>query len=407
MSQTDHIDPVHTESLSLREFTIMLASLIATVAFSIDAMLPALPEIARTMSPGDVNKAQLVLTSFVFGMGAGTLFVGPISDAIGRKMTILYGVGIYMIGSFIAAHAQSLEMLLISRFIQGLGAASPRIIPMAMVRDKYAGREMAKVTSIIMMIFIIVPAMAPSIGAVIIDIAGWRGVFYAFILFGTIGVTWMFLRQPETLTADKRRPLQFARLWNGVKEVLSDRQVLLYIVIITLGFGQMFAALSSAQQLYETYGVTDNFPKWFAGGALLAGAASFLNSRIVVRYGMRRIVIASYLMQVIASILVLGLMFAGMPQSGWGFAVFFLWFVSIFSMAGLTFGNLNALAMQKMGHMAGLAASIITAISTVGSVMLAAPVGLAFNGTALPLAFTTLTCSAVAYVLMRGTLKEE
>ncbi|WP_406870412.1 multidrug effflux MFS transporter [Thioclava sp. 'Guangxiensis'] len=403
MTHLDHSVAQTARTLSLREFTVMLASLIATVAFSIDAMLPALGDIAAALTPEDVNRAQLVLTSFVFGIGAGTFFVGPISDAFGRRITIAGGIVVYIIGALIAASAQTLEALLFARFIQGLGAAAPRLVPMALVRDMYAGREMAQVTSIIMMIFIIVPALAPSIGAVIIAFSEWRAIFYVFCVFGLIGVSWLFLRQPETLPPERRRPLKFKPLLAGAVEVISDSQVRLFIIIMTLGFAQMFSAVSSAEQLYKAYGVTDRFPLWFALGALMAGSFSFINSRLVVRLGMRRIVSVAYRVQVVISLVMLGLELSGMPQSGWGFAVFFLYFVSVFAMAGITFGNLNALAMQNMGHLAGMAASVITALSTLGSVLIAAPVGLAFNGTVMPLVIATCLCSGIAAILMTRT----
>lgn len=389
--------------LPLPEFVAMLASLTATVAFSIDAMLPALPQIAADLSPGDINRAQLVLTSFVLGMGLGTFFAGPISDAVGRRRTIFIGIAIYMLGAVAAIVSHSLEMLLIARFVQGIGAAGPRIVPMALVRDLYAGREMAKITSFIMMLFILVPAVAPSVGGVIIGFAGWHGVFGAFVVFGLIGASWVALRQPETLPPDRRRPLRLAPLVAGARDVLSDRDVRLYIVVMTLGFGQMFALLSSSQQLFAAHGVTESFPKWFALMALLAGLGTVFNARFVMRLGMRAIVKGAYLAQIGISAGVLGLILAGAVSGPGGFPVFFLYATSVFAMAGLTFGNLNALAMQKLGHVAGMAASVVTALSTVGAVLIAAPVGLAFNGTALPVAIASLICSALAWALIRRT----
>lgn len=389
--------------LSLPEFTAMLASLTATVAFSIDAMLPALPQIAADLAPDAVNSAQLVLTVFVLGMGMGTFVVGPISDALGRKRTISIGIGIYILGAILATQAGSLEALLAARFVQGLGAAGPRIVPMALVRDLYSGREMARVTSFIMMIFILVPAVAPSVGAVIIAGAGWRGVFWAFVLFGLAGLAWVNLRQPETLPPARRRPLVARTLIAGAREVLADREVRLYTLVMTLGFGQMFALLSSSQQLFAAHGVTDSFPMWFAVMALLAGSASVLNARFVMRLGMRRIVSWAYLMQIGASVVMLGAVLLGLPQGFAGFAAVFPWSVSVFFMAGITFGNLNALALQKMGHLAGMAASVVTALSTVGAVLIAAPVGLMFSGSALPIVAATLICSVLAALLMRRT----
>ncbi len=387
--------------LSLPEFTAMLAALTATVAFSIDAMLPALPQIAQTLSPGDINRAQLVLTAFVLGMGLGTFLIGPISDALGRKRTLAGGIVVYILGALLATQAQSLEALLAARVLQGLGASAPRIVPMALVRDLYAGREMAKVTSFIMMIFILVPALAPSIGAVIIGFAGWRGVFFAFVLFGLLGMSWVALRQPETLRPENRRPLRLAPLYAGAREVLASREVRLYTVVMTLGFGQMFALLSSSQQLFAAYGVSESFPKWFAAMALLAGSGSVLNARFVMRLGMRRIVSMAYWMQVVVAGALIVLLALGLTQGGFGFAAIFLWAVSLFFMAGVTFGNLNALAMQSMGHLAGMTASVVSALSTFGAVLIAAPVGLMFNGTAWPVVGAALICSLIAALLMR------
>jgi DHA1 family bicyclomycin/chloramphenicol resistance-like MFS transporter len=388
------------------EFTAMLAALIATVAFSIDAMLPALPEIAATLSPDNVNRAQLVLTSFVAGMGVGTFFVGPISDAFGRRPTIVGGIAIYMAGAVWAVYAQSLEVLLLARFVQGLGASGARIVPMALVRDLYSGREMARVTSFIMMLFILVPAIAPSIGAVIIAFSSWHGVFWAFVVFGLIGASWLMIRQPETLPPERRRPLHLGTLSKAVIEVLRDTDVRIYIVVLALGFGQMFALLSSAQQLFAAHGVGDTFPGWFAAMALLAGTGTIFNAKFVMKLGMRKIATGAYLMQIVASGVMLVLTLSGVTEGAPGFPFIFFWSVTVFFMAGVTFGNLNALAMQKMGHIAGLAASVITAISTVGAVVIAAPVGLLFDGSAKPIVLATLACSALAYVLMTRTQDE-
>ncbi len=395
--------PERRRALSMPELVVMLASLVAIVAFSIDAMLPALPDIAQQLSPDAINAAQLVVTSFVLGMGIGTLFAGPLSDAFGRKRTITGGVAIYMIGALIAAQAQSLELLLIARLLQGFGAAAPRIVVMALVRDLFAGREMARITSFIMMIFILVPAMAPSIGAVMISFSGWRGVFWAFIIFGVIGVIWLNIRQPETLSPENRRPLSISKLRDATREILANSDVRLYILTMTLGLGQMFALLSSSQQLYAAHGVTDTFPLWYAGGALLAGTGSIFNARYVMRLGMRKIVKGSYMMQIIVSCGVLVLVGLGLTDGAKGIPIIFIYSVTVFWMAGVTFGNLNALTLEKMGHIAGLAASVITAVSTVGAVAIAAPVGLVFNGTALPIVIATFVCSALAWFLIRKT----
>lgn len=389
--------------LPLPEFVAMLAFLFATVAFSIDAMLPALPEIAAELTPSDVNRAQLVLTAFVAGMGLGTLFTGPLADALGRKTTITAGLALYMLAGLAAIVSDSLSLLLLARFVQGLGAAGPRIAGTALVRDLYAGRDMARITSFVMMVFILIPAVAPAIGTLFIAGWGWRGVFGGFVAFGAIGALWLNLRQPETLPKPERRPLRLRPLREALSEVLRDRQVVLCTVVLTLGFGQMFGLLSSAQQLYgETYGKGAEFPFWFAAMALLSGAGTVLNARYVMTLGMRRIARSAYAMQIISSSLFLALLLLGILPAPAEFAAFFLWTVSVFFMAGVTFGNLTALALQRMGHIAGMATSVVSALSTFGAVFIAAPVGLLYDGSARPIALATLICSTLAWWLMRG-----
>jgi DHA1 family bicyclomycin/chloramphenicol resistance-like MFS transporter len=402
MTDIAHAIATPKRRLPLPEFIAMLAFLFATIAFSMDAMLPALPKIAADLTPDNVNRAQLILTSFVAGMGLGTLFAGPISDALGRKRTITLGFGIYIAATIAALYADSLEFLLIARFIQGIGASGPRIVGLALVRDLYQGREMARITSFVMMIFITVPAIAPSIGAGIISISNWHGVFIAFIAFGLIGASWLNIRQAETLPPEDRRPLRVTTLLAAATEVLSNRQVMLTTLVLTLGFGQMFALLSSAQQLFgETYGKGENFHLWFALMALLSGSGTLLNIKFVIRLGMRRIAKWAYIMQTIVSGTIMILMLTNMIPPALQFPAFFFWATSVFFMAGVTFGNLNALALQHMGHIAGMAASIIAAISTLAAVVIAAPVGLLYNGTALPAITATLICSSLAWFLMR------
>ena len=402
MTDVSHPGLAQQQRLPLPEFIAMLAFLFATIAFSIDAMLPALPDIAADLTPDNVNRAQLILTTFVAGMGLGTLFAGPLSDALGRKRTITIGFGIYIAATIAAIYADSLELLLVARFVQGLGAAGPRIVGLALVRDLYEGREMARISSFVMMIFIMIPAVAPTLGAGIIAISDWHGVFLAFIAFALIGALWLNIRQAETLPPAARRPLRIGTLYAAAREVLSDRQVMLATLILTLGFGQMFGRLSSAQQLFgETYGKGENFHLWFAAMALLSGSGTVLNATFVMRFGMRRIAKWAYVMQTIVSGLALTLILSGVLPQGLEFPVFFFWAVSVFFMAGVTFGNLNALALQRMGHIAGMAASIVAAISTLAAVLIAAPVGLLYNGTAIPAITATLICSGLAWALMR------
>ena len=389
--------------LSTGEFIALTAMLFATIAFSIDSMLPALPQIALELTPADPNRAQLILTSFVLGMGIGTLFAGPLSDAFGRKNTIMAGASLYSLAALAAYVAPSLETVLLARLVQGLGAAGPRIVTLAMVRDLYRGREMARIMSFTMMFFILVPAIAPMMGQVIIAGFGWRGVFLAFLVFSAVSMVWLGLRQPETLPPAQRRPLSGAELWSALREVLSHRVIVMSVAVQTLVFGCLFGCLSQIQQIFDqAYGRGDSFPQWFALIALASGLASITNARLVGRLGMRFLVRRTIGVQAALSLAVLLAFAAGVVPEAAQFYVCFAWMLGVFAMAGLTIGNLNALAMEPVGHIAGMAASVTGAIATVGAVVLAAPLGLAFDGTPLPLMAGIALFASVAWMLTRG-----
>ncbi|UWQ85372.1 multidrug effflux MFS transporter [Leisingera caerulea] len=397
--------PAH--GMAKAEFIALIAMMFATIAFSIDAMLPALPEIGAALSPDDVNQAQLVLTSFVLGMGVGTFFTGPLSDAFGRKRVIAGGAVLYILAAAVAWQAQSLELLLASRVVMGLGAAGPRIVGIAIVRDLYAGREMARLMSIAMMIFTLVPAFAPMLGAGIIAFSGWRGIFLAFAIFAVIIVIWMGLRLPETLARENRRPFRLPLMLGAVKEMLGHPTVRLSIMVQTLCLGMLFTMLTMVQPVYDViFGRADSFPFWFGFVALMAGTASLLNAAIVVRVGMRRIVTWSLAVQIVASAAMLFLSSSPLPD-GLLFGLFIAWQTSVFFLAGTTLGNLNAIAMEPMGHIAGMAASVIGAISTVLAAAIAARVGLLFDGSLMPLGAGLLTMAALGFLLMLQMARAE
>lgn len=388
--------------LSQPEFIALIAMLFATIAFSIDAMLPALPEIAAELTPADPNRAQLILTSFVLGMGLGTFVAGPISDALGRKPVIVMGAGLYMIGAVLAWAAPTLETVLAARLLQGLGAAGPRVVSLAMVRDLYEGRQMARIMSFAMMIFTLVPAMAPLAGQGIIVLTGWRGIFLAFLVFALLSQAWLVLRQPETLPASARRPLHPVMLMRAVAEVLTNRQVLMAMVVQTLIFACLFGTISSTQQIFDVhFGRGAEFPLWFALIALCSGSASMINAALVVRLGMRFLVSVTLGIETLLSALYAAALLSGGLPEGMAFVLFVIWAITAFMMAGLVLGNLNALAMEPMGHIAGMAASVTGSLATVASVMIAAPLGLAFDGTPRPLVVGVTLLTVTGFVLMR------
>ncbi len=393
--------PKSRPALSLPEFVALIGVIFATVAFSIDAMLPAMAEIADELTPAAPNRAQLIIASFVLGLGLGTLFAGPLADRFGRKPVIVAGASVYILGALLAWSASTLELLLLARVLQGLGAAGPRIAAMAIVRDLYSGRQMAKVISFAMMVFSLVPAIAPLVGAGIIWLAGWRAIFLAFVLFSLVSVSWLTLRQPETLAPANRRPLGLGSLSRSTMEILRNRQVMLTVLILSLIFGVLFATIATTQPVFDrTFGAADSFPYWFGLVALISASGSFLNARVVERLGMRQVVKLTLIGQIgcSAGFALLALL---APAGAAYFYLYVLWLLSIFLMAMLTIGNLNALGMEPLGHLAGLGASVIGAVSTVGAVLIAVPVGLAFDGTPTPIAFGILTSCLVSLWLLR------
>ena len=393
--------------LNKPEFVALMGMSFASIAFSIDAMLPALPDIGKALTPDALNRAQLILTSFVLGMGMGTFVTGPLSDAFGRRRVLLGGFVLYIVGAILGMLAGSLELMLAARVIQGVGAAGPRVVAMAIIRDRFSGRQMAQLMSFVMMVFTLVPAIAPSMGAVIIAFVGWRGLFGAFVVFALVNGGWFALRQPETLDPQARREFRASVLWSGVKEVLSNATVRVTILVQTLVLGSLFGMLSSTQQIFDiTFDQGENFPLWFGAIALTAGTASIVNAAFVVRLGMRLMIRLTLVGQVLISgTIVAALSFNLMPDWVYFPAILF-WTTSVFFMAGMTIGNLNAIAMEPMGHMAGMAASVTSAIFTILAVAIAAPMGLAFDGTPLPLAIGVFCCALLALGLMQFIRRE-
>jgi len=394
--------PLAKTQIGPTEFIALIAMLFATIAFSIDSMLPALPQIAQELTPGNINAAQLIITSFVLGMGFGTFFAGPLSDAFGRKRVIIAGSLLYALGAAAAWAAPTLESLLMARVVQGLGVSAPRIVSIAMVRDLHSGRQMARVVSFAMMVFMLVPAVAPAAGTVIINAFGWRSLFVAFVIFAGVGCLWLGLRQPETLLPENRRPLRAGPLKAAFAEVVSHRIIVVSTLVQAVLFGALFGTLSSTQPVFDiTFGRAATFPFWFAVIAVLAGTANFVNARLVVRLGMRFLITTALGAQMILSAVFATFTVFGLWPDALYFPAYVFWTTSIFFMTGLTIGNLNALALEPVGHIAGMAASITAALATVLGVALAVPLGLAFNGTPVPLMIGVSVLAATGWALMR------
>ncbi|MFL2799442.1 MAG: multidrug effflux MFS transporter [Paracoccaceae bacterium] len=393
---------MNRNKLSTGEFVIIIALNFSLIAFSIDAILPALPDIASELIPSSPNKTQFIISSFLVGMGIATLFAGPLSDSFGRKKIICIGGTIFLFGTIIAGTANNLEVVLIGRFIQGLGVAGPRVAALAIVRDLYAGRKMAQIMSISMIFFTFVPAVAPMIGALILINFGWRSIFTGFIIFLIIAVGWLLLRQPETLVKNDRVSFAFSRIYKSLIDCFTDKIFVISTILQTLTFSILFASISTIQQVFDiSYDKASSFPYWFGLIALISGSGSFINSYLVVKMGMRRLISVGFVIGTGASLcLILFNLFYLIP-----FSLYFVWQLCVFFMIGLIIGNLNALAMQPMGHIAGLAASIIGSASTIFGVLIAIPIGLSFKNSPDPLIIGTLCLSSLSFLILK-LLKE-
>lgn len=382
-----------------KEFTLLMALLMSIVAISIDALLPALGIIGHELQVSDPNHVQLVIGFIFAGMALGQVIAGPLSDALGRKPILYTGIGLYLVGSIYCYIATSFDGLLLGRAIQGLGVAGPYVTATSVVRDKYAGRDMARVMSLIMMIFLIVPAIAPTLGQAILHIAPWRSIFVLYIAYAIIIGIWIALRLEETLPPQKRIALKPIAFLEGFREVISNRTTTTYMVAMGLCFGSFIGYLGASQQIFQDqFGVGEDFALYFGGLALVMGSASLANSRFVGKYGMRYICTRAMGGIVLASAIFYALHFI-VPITLWMFVGYA---ALLFFAFGLMFGNLNAVAMEPMGHIAGMASAIMGATSSIISLGLGTFIGQMYDGTLKPITLGFLVLGIGTLLLMRS-----
>jgi len=371
------------KTMSVAETASLVALLTSLVAISIDAMLPALPEIGRNFNVVEKNNTQLVIGLFLLGNTFGQLLFGPLSDAFGRKPVVVAALILFIAGCVLSVTADSFIILLVGRILQGVGASGPRTVSVSMVRDLYSGREMARIMSIAMTIFMIVPTIAPAIGQAIIFFAGWRYIFGVFIGAGLLGLVWVLIRQPETLAEKNRRPLNLSNIIAGFIAVVRTRLALGYALAMGTMFGSFVGFLSSIQQIFhDTFGVGKWFPYLFAVMALFTGAALIYNTRIVMKVGMQKIVKMAMGSGVVISLFYLVLCISG---QGFGLLGFMVWGALSFFCIGMCFGNLNTLAMEPLGEMAGIGAAVVGFLASLVAILGGIPLGQAYDGTQLPL----------------------
>ena len=354
------------------------------VALSIDAMLPALPVIAGDLDVSRLNDSQYVITLFFAGMAGGQIFFGPLSDSIGRRPAIVAGLLLFAAGCLLSMFAASFAQMLLGRFLQGLGAAGPRIVSIALVRDRYQGRGMARVMSLVMTVFILVPVFAPAVGQGILVWADWRAIFGLFLLLALLAGGWFWIRQPETLRAEQRSVFSLSRLLLDTLAILRLRAAFGYSLTMGCIFGAFVGYLSSSQQIFQVqYGLGRLFPLYFGILASVIGCASLVNARLVMRFGMRRLARYALSAMSLAGLLFCGLawIYDGHPQ----LLLLMAYLVFQFFLFGTLFGNLNALAMEPLGHIAGLGSAVVGSLSTLISVGFGVLIAGAYDGTVMPL----------------------
>ncbi len=388
-----------TDTLKFAESVALIAMMMSLAALSIDAVLPALPIIGNELGVEHENANQLIISLLFLGMSAGQMIYGPLSDAIGRKPAIYTGFVIFISGTLLSLFATCFTMMLSGRILQGLGAASTRIVSIAIVRDQYEGPLMARVMSFVMTVFILIPILAPALGQFMLNVSGWRSIFWIFLFLSFFSLAWFSLRLPETLSKQKRIPFTLSRIVSAVREVLSIRTSFAYTIISGLVFGSFLGYLNSSQQILQIqYELGEKFPLYFGIIAVAFGAATLMNSKLVMHFSMQELVHRAIQAVIVFSaiFLVLSIVQKGHPP----LLFFILYLMPLFFAIGILFGNLNALAMEPLGHIAGIGASTVGSLSTFTALAIGTVIGQNYNGTIVPLVSGFLLLSTLSLGVM-------
>ncbi|MEZ5758083.1 MAG: multidrug effflux MFS transporter [Emcibacteraceae bacterium] len=380
--------------LNRNEFICIMAMLMSITALSVDSMIPALGQMTKDLNVINANDIQLVISAIFFGIAFGVVIYGPFADSYGRKKAIYVGVSIFLLGTLIAIFSTSLNMMLLGRVIQGFGSASCRVVSLAIIRDKYEGREMAKIMSLIIMVFIMVPALAPLIGQTILLFAGWQAIFWFIFFFAVAGVTWMHFRQRETLAIENVRSFSFKPILYGMIETVKHPISLGYTFASGTMFGAFVSYLSSAQQIMQVqYNLGELFPIYFGILAIAYGISSYINSKLVARFTIEQV---CFFFLVLQSSLSLTFLIVSIFSGGnLTFELFYFYQMANFFCLGCLFGNFSSMALQPFGHMAGLATSVITSIQTLLAVLVGGSIARLYDGTVQPMIAGFFLCGAV------------
>ena len=381
MNQAMKLTP---NAVSRLEFIIMMSLIMAVDSFAIDAILPALSNMSQEFGISEGNERQYIVTFLFIGFALGVMIFGVASDSFGRKPPIYVGFVIFFIGTVVTIFASSFTMLLVGRVLQGLGAAGPQIIPTAITRDLYKGRGMAEVMSLIMMFFMLAPTIAPLLGQTILLFSNWQGIFVALGLYGLFALTWFAVRLPETLPPQHRVPFSFQQIFASVREVLANKRAIRFTITEGITFGAVMAYLSTAQQIFqEHYLLGERFPLYFGALAFVMMFSAYVNSRLVEKLGMHWLVIRASIILLLVSCVYLFVIFV--TDKAVPFWSFMLFASIAYFCFGILFGNMHSLAMEEVGHIAGVAASVTGSLSTLIAIFIAIFIGSFYNNSVTPI----------------------
>jgi DHA1 family bicyclomycin/chloramphenicol resistance-like MFS transporter len=382
------------------EFVALVATMMSLQALGIDSMLPALPEIGRSLHVAAENDRQWIITAFVFGFGVAQLVHGPLADRFGRRPVLIAALASYAVANVACALAASFTLLLVARVVGGMVIAATRVAIVAMVRDCYHGRAMARVMSITFMVFMVVPVLAPTFGQTVLLFGNWRTIFWAIAALTMAVLGWFAVRMPETLHPEDRMPLSLRRIAGGWRTTATDRWSLGYTLAAAALLGALYGYLNSVQQIVaDVFGRPRILVLVFAGTASLMALANLLNSRFVMRLGTRVISHGALLAMIVLAAIHLGVQATGL-ETLLSFAVLQALTMGCF---GLATANFSAMAMEKMGHIAGTASSVQGFGSVTIGVLLGAVIGQSFNGTATPLVLGFLLAGLAALACVAVT----
>jgi DHA1 family bicyclomycin/chloramphenicol resistance-like MFS transporter len=400
MNSPASIEP--TDSASLRhqpmvflEFVMLVSCLMALTALATSTMLAVLAPIGRTFGVNEAS-TQGVLTAFFIGFSVGQFIVGPVSDRFGRRPVLLGCLALYLAASVLCIVSPSFETLLLARFVQGLGAAGPRVVTTSIVRDCYSGRRMASVMSLTMTVLMIMPVIAPTIGQVLVLAAPWEWIFVFLTLYGIIATTWAFVRLPETLDPENKRSLRPLEIMDAARQALTTRQTLGYMLANGVTQGALLATLYAAPQVMGgLLGMGPYFTVAFGIAAAAMSTGAFINSRLVGRLGMRLLSHGGLMISTGLSVVLLLLAYADMIN----YISYTLFMCAINALHLMASSNFNALAMEPQGRIAGTASSLIGSVATMMQALIAHVIGQLYNGTLLPLCIGLVLCGAAAITI--------